>query len=65
MQKSLVVLGIAIVILGVLWPYLSKLPLGRLPGDILIKKPVVVYIPLTTMLLVSVVISLILYFLKK
>ena len=65
MQKSLIILGIAIVLAGLLWPYLSKLPLGRLPGDILIKKPVVVYIPITTMLLVSIVLSLILYFFKK
>ncbi|MFO7326424.1 MAG: DUF2905 family protein, partial [Pseudomonadota bacterium] len=35
MQRTLVVIGIAIVAIGLAWPWLSKLPIGRLPGDIL------------------------------
>jgi len=65
MQKTLIILGIAIVIIGLSWPILSKLPLGRLPGDILIKKPIVIYIPITSMLLVSILLSAILFFFRK
>ncbi len=39
MQKTLIFLGVAIVLIGVLWPWLSKVPFGRLPGDIIIDKP--------------------------
>ena len=66
MQRTLIILGIAILVIGLLWPWLGKLPLGRLPGDIVIDRPQLkVYIPITTMILVSVVISVILWLLKK
>ena len=66
MQKTLVILGIAILVVGLLWPWIGKLPLGRLPGDILIDRPQLkIYIPITTMILVSVVISIILWLLRK
>lgn len=65
MQKTLIILGIVIVVVGLCWPLVSKLPLGRLPGDILIKKPIVIYIPITSMLLVSIVLSAILFFFRK
>ena len=38
MAKNLIILGISITLLGLLWPYLSKLGLFKLPGDIVIKK---------------------------
>ena len=61
MQRTLIILGISLVLIGLLWPWLGKLPLGRLPGDILIDRPgLKVYIPITTMVLVSLVISLLL-----
>lgn len=66
MQKSLIILGIVILAVGLLWPWLGKLPLGRLPGDIVIDRPQLkIYIPVTTMILVSLVVSLILWLLKK
>ena len=66
MQKTLIILGIAILVIGLLWPWLGRLPLGRLPGDIVIDRPQLkVYIPITTMILVSVVISVILWLLRK
>jgi hypothetical protein len=66
MQKALIVIGVVIVAIGLAWPWLSKLPLGRLPGDIVIDKPgLKIYIPVTTMILVSAVISLILWLLRK
>ena len=66
MQKTLIIIGAAIIVAGLLWPYLTRLPLGRLPGDIIIAKPhLKIYIPITTMILVSIVISIILWLLKK
>jgi hypothetical protein len=66
MQKTLILLGIAILAVGLLWPWLGKLPIGRLPGDIIIDRPnLKVVIPITTMIIVSLVVSLILWLIKK
>ena len=65
-QKTLIVLGLAIVLIGIGWPWLSKLPLGRLPGDIVVNRENFrVYFPLTTMILVSVVLSAVFWFLRR
>ena len=62
MARFLIVLGLAILVVGLLWPYLSKLGLGRLPGDIVIEREnVTLYIPLATCLLLSLVLSLIVW----
>jgi DUF2905 family protein len=59
-------LGIVISLVGLAWPWISKLPLGRLPGDLLIERPGFrVFIPFTTMLIISVLISLILMLFRK
>lgn len=66
MQKALIIIGIAIVLAGLFWPWLARLPIGRLPGDIIIDRPgMKVYIPITTMILVSVLISIIMWILRK
>lgn len=66
MQKILIGLGILLLVAGVLWPWLSKVPLGRLPGDIIIDRPgFKMYIPITTMIVVSVIISLVLKFFRR
>jgi hypothetical protein len=66
MQKTLILLGVSILLLGLFWPWLSKLPFGRLPGDILIDKPgFKLFFPITSMLLVSGLISLILWLFRK
>ena len=66
MQKTLLIVGITIVLAGLLWPWLSKLPFGRLPGDIIIDKPgFKLFFPITSMLVVSGLISLILWLFKK
>ncbi|WP_097461804.1 DUF2905 domain-containing protein [Mangrovitalea sediminis] len=66
MSRLLIVIGLLIVLAGLLWPWISKLPLGHLPGDIVIKKQnMAFYFPVTTMLLVSAVLSLILWFLNR
>jgi hypothetical protein len=60
MQKLLILLGIAAILTGLLWPWLSKLPSGRLPGDIVLeRKNFRLYLPITTMLLISGLLSLI------
>lgn len=62
----MVIAGIVLVAAGILWPWLVKLPLGRLPGDIVIDRPgFKLFFPITTMLLVSAVVSIILWLLRK
>jgi hypothetical protein len=62
MARFLIVLGFVILVVGLLWPYLSKLGLGRLPGDIVIEREnTTFYFPLVTCLLLSLVLSLILW----
>jgi hypothetical protein len=66
MQRSLIVLGLLIALVGVAWPWVSKLPLGRLPGDFMIDRPGFrFFFPFTTMVIISVVISLILMLFRK
>ena len=66
MGRFLVVLGIILVIVGVLWPWLGKLGLGRLPGDIWIEREnLTVVIPLGTSLAISVVLSLVLWLIGR
>jgi hypothetical protein len=66
MQKSLILLGVVIIAAGLLWPWLSKIPFGRLPGDIVIDKPgFKMFFPITSMLLVSGLISLVMWFFRK
>jgi len=66
MNKTVIYIGILIVIVGLLWPWITKLPLGKLPGDIAIKKEgFQLYFPITTMIIVSLVISVILWLFKK
>jgi membrane protein implicated in regulation of membrane protease activity len=62
MQRFLIILGIVLVAAGLLWPFIQRLGLGRLPGDIVIERPgFTFYFPLVTSIIVSVVLSLILW----
>jgi hypothetical protein len=66
MRRVLIVLGFAIVAVGIAWPWLSKLPLGRLPGDFVVDRPgLKVFFPLTTMIILSVVVSLLLWLFRR
>ena len=66
MQRILIGLGVALLVAGLLWPWLSKLGLGRLPGDIRIEREgFSFYFPVVSGLLVSAVISLILWLLRR
>lgn len=62
MSRTLIIIGLCIVVIGLLWPWLSKLPFGQLPGDIAIRREgFSIFFPITTMILISVVLSLILW----
>jgi hypothetical protein len=62
MHRPLILFGVLLILVGIAWPWLSKLPLGRLPGDIVVERENFrFYFPLATGLLVSVVLSLLLW----
>ena len=66
MQKALITLGLVLVLAGVLWPWLAKFPLGRLPGDLIVDRPgFKVFAPFTTMIIVSLVISFLLWLWRR
>lgn len=59
-QKLLIIAGAALLATGLLWPWISKLGRGRLPGDIVIEREgFALYFPVTTMILVSVIATVI------
>lgn len=66
MQKTLIALGIALLVAGLGWPWLSAIPFGRLPGDIVIERENFrFYFPLTTTIVLSLAASLLLWFLRR
>lgn len=66
MQRVLIILGILIAAAGVLWPWISKLPIGRLPGDLIVDRPgFKLFAPFTTMIIVSLAVSLIIWLLRR
>jgi hypothetical protein len=66
MQRTLIILGLALLVAGLAWPVISKLPLGRLPGDILIDRPgFKFFFPLTTCILVSLVLGIVAWLFRK
>lgn len=65
-QKVFLIIGIVFLFLALLWPVIVKLPLFRLPGDIVIDKPnFKFYFPITSMILLSILLSLILWLFRK
>ena len=66
MQKKIIIFGAFIILLGILWPYLKKIGLGSLPGDIkIIKENYSFFFPITTCILVSVFLSILFWLFKK
>ncbi len=66
MARTLIILGLVLVVVGALWPWLSRLGLGRLPGDIIINRGNFrFYFPLTTSILVSIVITLLIWLFRR
>jgi hypothetical protein len=65
-RRWLIVIGASLLVAGLLWPVLSRIGLGRLPGDIVIEREGGrVYIPVVTCLIVSAVVSLILWLINR
>lgn len=66
MQRFLIILGVVLIVAGVLWPVIQRLGLGRLPGDIMIERPgFTFYFPIVTSIVISVVLSVLLWFLSS
>jgi hypothetical protein len=64
--RWLIAIGLALVVLGLLWPWLGKLGFGRLPGDIVIERGGFhFYFPIVTCLVVSLVLSLIVWLFNR
>jgi len=66
MNRTLIILGVVLTVAGLLWPVVRRAPLFRLPGDIVINRPgFTFFFPLTTMLLLSVLVSVIAWLLRR
>jgi hypothetical protein len=66
MARTLIGVGILLVVLGLLWPWFGRIGLGRLPGDILIdRENFTFYAPIGTGLLISLVLSLLFWLLNR
>ncbi|MBI2319345.1 MAG: DUF2905 domain-containing protein [Betaproteobacteria bacterium] len=66
MQRTLIAIGAVILLAGLLWPWLSRLGLGRLPGDVRIETEYgVFYFPITTCVIISIVLSLVLWLIRR
>jgi ribose/xylose/arabinose/galactoside ABC-type transport system permease subunit len=65
-QRILIVFGVVMVAAGLAWPWLRKLPLGRLPGDIhVVKEGFSFHFPIVTCLVISVLVTLILWLFRR
>jgi uncharacterized membrane protein len=65
-SRLLIVIGVALVILGLAWPLIEKLGLGRLPGDIVYEKDNVrFYFPIVTSIIISLIVTLIFWLFRK
>ncbi len=66
MQRAFIIIGILCIIIGLFWPWLAKLPIGRLPGDIAIeRRDMKVFFPITTCIVISVVLTLAAWLMRK
>lgn len=66
MQRFFIIAGIVLLAIGLFWPWLSKLPFGRLPGDIsVVREGFSFHFPLMTSIVVSIVISVLLWIFRR
>jgi Protein of unknown function (DUF2905) len=66
MQRLLIGAGLLAVLAGLLWPWLSRLPLGRLPGDVVVDRPGFrLFAPFTSMIVLSLLLSLLFWLFRK
>lgn len=65
-QRTLIIAGLVLVAAGLLWPWLGKLPLGRLPGDIVVRREQFsLFVPITSMVLLSLLLSLLVWLFRR
>ncbi|MCX7121655.1 MAG: DUF2905 domain-containing protein [Gammaproteobacteria bacterium] len=66
MQRLFIILGIICILIGVSWPFIKKLHLGHLPGDIAIQKQnFSFYFPITTCIIISIVVSVLFWLFRR
>jgi hypothetical protein len=66
MARFLIIAGIVLLLIGLAWPWLSKLGLGRLPGDIVIRREnFSFYFPIVTSLIASIVLTLLFWLFRR
>jgi hypothetical protein len=66
MNRALIVIGVVITLAGLFWRSLSALPFFRLPGDLVLDRPgFKLFVPITTMIVISLVVSLILWLFRR
>ena len=66
MQRALIIVGLVLLVAGLAWPWLSRLPFGRLPGDFSVERESFsFFFPLATSIVVSIVISVLIWLFRK
>ncbi len=66
MGRVLITIGVVLVIIGLAWPWISKLGLGRLPGDIVVERDNFrLYFPITTSIIISLLLSVIIWLFRR
>jgi hypothetical protein len=66
MRQLLIILGAILLVAGLAWPWLRRLPLGRLPGDVhVVREGFSIHFPIVTCLVVSVVVSLLVWWFRR
>ncbi|HVL74509.1 MAG TPA: DUF2905 domain-containing protein [Noviherbaspirillum sp.] len=66
MQRVLIAAGVLLLIIGVAWPWVSRLPLGRLPGDIhIVREGFSFYFPIVTCIVISIVVTLLFWIFRR
>jgi len=65
-QRTLIIIGLALLVIGLLWPWLGKLPFGRLPGDVVVEREQFrLYLPIGSMVLLSLLLSLLFWLFRR
>ena len=66
MGRMLIIIGVALIVIGLAWPWLARFGLGRLPGDIVIEREEFrFYLPITSSVLVSLVATLLFWLFRR
>lgn len=66
MQRFLIITGVVLLAAGLFWPWVSRLPFGRLPGDIsIVREGFTFHFPLMTSIVISVVITILLWIFRR